>query len=523
MPINPSADFATSSPGSGGVNLLVENYTDSGDSLVKTIPVSIIAHGQQNGNFEFTSLVNPLPIQIATHVDVDLFDGAANALISATTAPGASDRGLVVRLAGAAAQGTAAAASGAWPILISNGTDTATITTVASQKALDVAIVSGAGGGSSFVDDAAFTIGTTSITVSGGVYKGTRDSVDDGDGGAFAMTVKRAQYVTLETPNGDSAMSETWNTVTGSAAFPTATTASISAAGPTASAACGGLATVMVMLSGTSTTMTATWQISNDGGTTWVDCYGVRRDTNVFDPGPNGLSMVSESIIWSIDVAGATHFRMNVTEFISYATVNYTAQPVAYPHTVNPGATGGSGGTAMVDDAPFTVTSTSFTPIGGTYRSTRDAIDSNDGGVFAMTPKRAVYTSLETPNADSAMDDTDDAVRIVFPSDSISSIVSAATTNLTTAKASAGKVTAVAFFNNSASIRYVKFYDHASPTVGSTTPVARFMIPASSGFNLSGLTMSFATAIKYAIVNGIADSDATAIGASEVLANVLYR
>jgi hypothetical protein len=72
----------------------------------------------------------------------------------------------------------------------------------------------------------------------------------------------------------------------------------------------------------------------------------------------------------------------------------------------------GSGGTAMTDDAAFTVATTSFTPAGGTYRSVRDSVDDNDGGAFAMTQKRALLAAIETPNGDSAMDDTNDAVRV---------------------------------------------------------------------------------------------------------------
>lgn len=72
----------------------------------------------------------------------------------------------------------------------------------------------------------------------------------------------------------------------------------------------------------------------------------------------------------------------------------------------------GSGGTAMADDAAFTVATTNITPAGGTYKSVRDAVDDNDGGAFAMTQKRAVYSSLETPNADSVMDETLDTVKV---------------------------------------------------------------------------------------------------------------
>lgn len=72
---------------------------------------------------------------------------------------------------------------------------------------------------------------------------------------------------------------------------------------------------------------------------------------------------------------------------------------------------GGAGGTSMADDAAFTVGTTNFTPAGGTYRSVRDAVNDNDGGAFAMTASRALYVALETPNADSAMDDTNDCVK----------------------------------------------------------------------------------------------------------------
>lgn len=73
-----------------------------------------------------------------------------------------------------------------------------------------------------------------------------------------------------------------------------------------------------------------------------------------------------------------------------------------------------SGGSSLVDDAPFTVGTTSFTVIGGTYKSTRDAIDDNDGGAVALTPKRAVYATLETPNADSIVNETADSLRVTW-------------------------------------------------------------------------------------------------------------
>lgn len=169
---------------------------------------------------------------------------------------------------------------------------------VNARGATWVAIENGSGGqltsfgGTSIADDAAFTVGTTSITPVGGTYKSTRDSVDDNDAGAFAMTAKRGLYTVIETPNGDSAMDETNDAV-----------------------------------------------------------------------------------------------RVNIV------------------------AGAGSGGTAMTDDAAFTVGTTSVTPAAGIYRSTRDVVDDGDAGALAMTSRRGLYASLETPNGDSVMDDTNDCVK----------------------------------------------------------------------------------------------------------------
>lgn len=88
------------------------------------------------------------------------------------------------------------------------------------------------------------------------------------------------------------------------------------------------------------------------------------------------------------------------------------AVSAAKPLPVNIISGAGSGGTAMADDAAFTVGTTNVTPIAGIYRSTRDSVDNNDAGAIAMTEKRGILASLETPSGDSAMDETNDAVRV---------------------------------------------------------------------------------------------------------------
>lgn len=522
-----NAEYVTTAPGSGGSNLVVESYVDSGDSITKVLPVSAVMWGTKDGDFFLVNETTPMPVDVPNPVGVELYDSAGNGLISSTSAPGGSDRGLIVRVAGTVAQGTAAAASSGWMAKITDGTDVVTTTTVSSKHCLDVAIVSGAGGGSSHVDDAAFTVGTTTLTVAGGIYKGTRDSVDDSDGGAFAMTAKRALYVTVETTSGDSVLNDTWDSVVHSSAFPTSTTGTIAATGATASQACSGLGTIAMTLDGSVTTLSGNFQLSSDGGTTWVNAVAHRKDTGDMETEISGLAMTSEAISWQIDCKGYTHFRFDTTDITVYSTLNFRFQAIAENFTApSSGSGGGGGGATMVDDAAFTVGSTTIAPVGGTYRSSRDAVNDNDGGAFAMTSRRALFTAIETPNADSAMDDTDDAVRVVAPNNSVKNIISAASTNSTVAKASAGTLSGYSFTNNSSDPVYLRFYDHGSPTVGSTTvKLGPIMIPPLSGVNSPSCEMkiSFSTAISFSLTGGIASADTTAIGADEVCGAVLYR
>lgn len=114
----------------------------------------------------------------------------------------------------------------------------------------------------------------------------------------------------------------------------------------------------------------------------------------------------------------------------------------------------------------------------------------------------------------------------VGPTTSVSRIVSAAaTTNATSAKASAGVLVQLIGYNAAAAIRYVKFYDKASaPTVGTDTPLLTFAIPATTAFVLEfHYGIRFATGIAYALTTGSADADTGALTAGDVLGlNVVY-
>jgi hypothetical protein len=106
-------------------------------------------------------------------------------------------------------------------------------------------------------------------------------------------------------------------------------------------------------------------------------------------------------------------------------------------------------------------------------------------------------------------------------------LISAASTNATSLKASAGTLYSLYVVNLNAAVRYLKFYNKASsPTVGTDTPVATFPIPASTtgaGFAINlDPGFDFATGIAYATTTGAADSDTGAVAANEIFVVGVY-
>lgn len=102
---------------------------------------------------------------------------------------------------------------------------------------------------------------------------------------------------------------------------------------------------------------------------------------------------------------------------------------------------------------------------------------------------------------------------------------SAASTNATSVKTSAGTVYSIVASNINAAIRYLKLYNKASaPTVGTDVPVLTMAIPATGVLNLplGALGKRFSTGIAFAITAAAADSDTTAVAANEIKVSIDY-
>lgn len=104
-------------------------------------------------------------------------------------------------------------------------------------------------------------------------------------------------------------------------------------------------------------------------------------------------------------------------------------------------------------------------------------------------------------------------------------IASAATTNATSVKASAGNLYSMELSNTSAAVKFFKLYNKATaPTVGTDTPVHTILIPAGATLQLCWdmNPKRFSTGIAYAITGAKADTDATAVAADDVHGSMNY-
>lgn len=104
-------------------------------------------------------------------------------------------------------------------------------------------------------------------------------------------------------------------------------------------------------------------------------------------------------------------------------------------------------------------------------------------------------------------------------------LLTAAGTNATLVKNTAGQVYTVHAYNNTAAVKFLKFYNKASaPTVGTDTPVETYPLPPNAWTRISfeDIGNAFATGIGIAVTGAIADNDTTAVAANDVVVNTHY-
>lgn len=235
----------------------------------------------------------------------------------------------------------------------------------------------------------------------------------------------------------------------------------------------------------------------------------------------------------SANTTGATtqFFNVNGLARLRFTATAYTSGTIAItwvsqessanlPSPTQSSATGVVAGTAAnslgkAEDAAHTSGDTGVA-VWGVRNDSRATSTNTDGDytAIAMHPTGAVYTQ----NLVSASNLSTNA-----PSQH--RVASAASTNATSVKGSAGVVYSIVVTNTNAAIRYVKFFNSASaPTPGSGTPVLVVGVgpTQTTQLDFSNVPMTFGTGIGYDIVTGAADTDATAVAANDILMTVLY-
>lgn len=99
-------------------------------------------------------------------------------------------------------QGTAAAASAAWPIKVSDGTSTVGISTVGSDKALKIDVVQTVGGAPAQADSSTFTAASSDVSPIAGVFNDGIADPSSGQAAGARITQKRAVHVNVRKNDG---------------------------------------------------------------------------------------------------------------------------------------------------------------------------------------------------------------------------------------------------------------------------------------------------------------------------------
>ena len=114
---------------------------------------------------------------------------------------------------------------------------------------------------------------------------------------------------------------------------------------------------------------------------------------------------------------------------------------------------------------------------------------------------------------------------VTFGTPAAFTLSSAATTNATSVKATAGTVFQIVASNVGAAVAFLKVFNLATaPTVGTSVPVLTISLPASGVVQIpfGALGMRFSAGIAFDITNLVADTDASVISAAQVKVMISY-
>lgn len=232
---------------------------------------------------------------------------------------------------------------------------------------------------------------------------------------------------------------------------------------------------LMIHCAGTFAGVNCTFEgsLNSTNGTdgNWFAVQAIRSSANTIET-TTGVLAAAPAYAWELSVNALRYFRIRATAWTSGTQV-WTLVPGTYATEPIPGAQ---------------VSATQ--PISGTVTATVTG-----GTVMGVAPT--------TTNA---------------------ILSSAATTNGTVAKASAGTIYGLTVSNTGAAAAFVKLHNSTTITVGTTAVALTVPVPAGGVVSLAWGTqgMRYATGICYSITNLAADTDTTAVALNQVKVNLSY-
>lgn len=203
----------------------------------------------------------------------------------------------------------------------------------------------------------------------------------------------------------------------------------------------------------------------------WFAVQAIRSNANTIET-TTGVLAAAPAYAWELSVNALRYFRIRATAWTSGTQV-WTLIPGTYATEPIPGAQ---------------ISGTQ--PVSGTVTAT-------------VTGGTVVGVAPTTTNA---------------------ILSSAATTNGTVAKASAGTIYGLTVSNTGAAAAFVKLHNSTTITVGTTAVALTVPVPAGGVVSLAWGTqgMRYATGICYSITNLAADTDTTAVALNQVKVNLSY-
>lgn len=293
-----------------------------------------------------------------------------------------------------------------------------------------------------------------------------------------------------------------------------------------------GMNTVSVAMHNTAT-MTGgvlTFEVSPDN-TNWFPIALARIDSYTVET-TYTLNAVADRA-WSTSVDGFNYFRVRLSTVITgtgTASVFAAAQTFAIEPIV-------SVGQASAANLNATVTATNLssnisqinavTPLMGngvTGTGSQRVTIASDNTAFTVNAAQSGTWTVQPGNTANSTAWLTSPRPATAGGLTMSEVVSAATTNATSVKGSAGQLYGWYITNTNAAIRYVKFYNKATaPTVGTDTVVLSLGIPGGGAANVfTDMGIAFSTGIAMSMVTGSANTDATAVALGDLVVNLFY-